>query len=101
MLQMFLLEKSQWTVYWKRRSVPLLPSLSVRFPHSNSPPVKIPLPDPDDEEATTLTLAHWTYAGHGHPPGESWLAANIAKEIRLNRETAREALADLETEGEW
>jgi hypothetical protein len=61
-------------------------------------------PDPDDEtETTTLTLAHWSYAGHGHTPGESWLAASVAKEIRLNRETAREALADmpdLETEGE-
>ncbi|MFJ3667737.1 replication initiator protein RepSA [Streptomyces sp. NPDC090106] len=52
------------------------------------------LPDPDDEEATTLTLAHWTYAGHGHTPGESWLAANIRRDIQLNRETAREALTD-------
>jgi hypothetical protein len=26
------------------------------------------LPDPDAEEATTLTLAHWSYAGHGHTP---------------------------------
>ncbi|MFE4671548.1 replication initiator protein RepSA [Streptomyces sp. NPDC056723] len=53
------------------------------------------LPDPDDDpEATTLTLAHWTYAGHGHTPGESWLAANIAREIQRNRETAREALQD-------
>ncbi|MFG3093103.1 replication initiator protein RepSA [Streptomyces antibioticus] len=57
------------------------------------------LPDPDDEEATTLTLAHWTYAGHGHTPGESWLAANIRRDIQHNRETAREelpALLDLE-----
>ncbi|MGW2565578.1 replication initiator protein RepSA [Streptomyces sp. NPDC001537] len=58
------------------------------------------LPDPDeDPEATTLTLAHWTYAGHGHTPGESWFAANIRREIQLNRETAREelpALLDLE-----
>ncbi|MFE4048109.1 replication initiator protein RepSA [Streptomyces sp. YIM B13518] len=62
------------------------------------------LPDPDDTEGTTLTLAHWTYAGHGHSPGESWLAATIARDIRLNRETAREALTDLqdeETTGEW
>ncbi|MGY4961526.1 replication initiator protein RepSA [Streptomyces sp. 900105245] len=60
--------------------------------------------DLDDSEGSTLTLAHWVYAGQGHTPGESWLAATIAKEIRLNRETAREALADmpdLETEGEW
>ncbi|WUE96890.1 replication initiation protein [Streptomyces sp. NBC_00490] len=58
------------------------------------------LPDPDDNpEATTLVLAHWTYAGHGHTPGESWLAANIRRDIQLNRETAREelpALLDLE-----
>ncbi|GAB2829579.1 replication initiator protein RepSA [Streptomyces chlorus] len=62
------------------------------------------LPDLDDTEGTTLTLAHWTYAGHGHSPGESWLAATIARDIRLNRETAREALTDLqdqETTGEW
>ncbi|MFF7330890.1 replication initiator protein RepSA [Streptomyces sp. NPDC008150] len=58
----------------------------------------------DDSEGSTLTLAHWIYAGQGHTPGESWLAATIAKEIRLNRDTAREALADMpdrEIEGEW
>ncbi|EPD56074.1 replication initiator protein RepSA [Streptomyces sp. HGB0020] len=58
------------------------------------------LPDPDDDpEATTLTLAHWTYAGHGHTPGESWLAATIRRDIQQNRQTAREelpALLDLE-----
>ncbi|MFJ9906853.1 replication initiator protein RepSA [Streptomyces sp. NPDC101152] len=62
------------------------------------------LPDPDETEGTTLTLAHWTYAGQGHTPGESWLAESIAKDIRLNREIAREALADMpdhETAGEW
>ncbi|MGW2938566.1 replication initiator protein RepSA [Streptomyces sp. NPDC001156] len=61
------------------------------------------LPDPDDDpEATTLTLAHWTYAGHGHTPGESWLAANIRRDIQHNRETAREELAALDTqEGGW
>ncbi|MET8577217.1 replication initiator protein RepSA [Streptomyces sp. NPDC005012] len=54
------------------------------------------LPDPDDHpEASTLTLAHWTYAGHGHTPGESWLAASIAREIQESRAAAREALADL------
>ncbi|MGW7606136.1 replication initiator protein RepSA [Streptomyces sp. NPDC054766] len=60
--------------------------------------------DLDDSEGSTLVLAHWTYAGQGHTPGESWLAATIAKDIRLNRETAREALVDMpdhETEGEW
>ncbi|MFG2479233.1 replication initiator protein RepSA [Streptomyces fagopyri] len=60
------------------------------------------LPDPDEHpEATTLVLSHWTYAGHGHTPGESWLAANIHRDIQLNRETAREALQDqLALEGE-
>ncbi|WP_405557877.1 replication initiator protein RepSA [Streptomyces canus] len=58
------------------------------------------LPDPDDEEATTLTLAHWSYAGHGHTPGESWLAASIRRDIQHNRETARAELpALLELEG--
>ncbi|WNM35122.1 replication initiator protein RepSA [Streptomyces sp. Li-HN-5-11] len=58
------------------------------------------LPDPDDLEATTLTLAHWAYAGHGHTPGESWLAANIRRDIQLNREIAREELADLRQGGD-
>ncbi|WP_052862379.1 replication initiator protein RepSA [Streptomyces sp. Tu6071] len=61
------------------------------------------LPDPDDHpDASTLTLAHWIYAGHGHTPGESWLTARIAHEIRTNRETAREELAafDDENQGE-
>ncbi|MEU3417862.1 replication initiator protein RepSA [Streptomyces murinus] len=54
------------------------------------------LPHPDDDtEATTLTLAHWAYAGHGHTPGESWLAANIRRDIQHNRETAREELPAL------
>ncbi|MFC4501274.1 MULTISPECIES: replication initiator protein RepSA [Streptomyces] len=52
------------------------------------------LPDLDAPEATTLTLAHWSYAGHGHTSGESWLAATIRRDIQLNRETAREALRD-------
>ncbi|WP_329128152.1 replication initiation protein [Streptomyces caniferus] len=60
------------------------------------------LPDPDDHsEATTRVIAHWAYAGHGHTPGESWLAANLAKEIQANREIAREVRAELDTEGEW
>lgn len=48
------------------------------------------LGDPD----TVLVLASWEYAGHGHTPGESALAASIARDIQLNRETAREALRD-------
>ncbi|MFB6536183.1 replication initiator protein RepSA [Streptomyces noursei] len=60
------------------------------------------LPDPDDHpEATTLTLAHWAYAGHGHTPGESWLAANIRRDIQHNRETAHEHREDLKTEEDW
>ncbi|MFD9521114.1 replication initiator protein RepSA [Streptomyces sp. NPDC059979] len=55
------------------------------------------LPDPDEHpEATLLIVAHWSYAGHGHTPGESWLAANIRRDIQQNREAAREALLDLE-----
>ncbi|MEU9609591.1 replication initiator protein RepSA [Streptomyces sp. NPDC048057] len=58
------------------------------------------LPDPDDHpEATTLVIAHWAYAGHGHTPGESWLAATIHKDLQEQRETARQelpALLDLE-----
>ncbi|MBP8534353.1 replication initiator protein RepSA [Streptomyces sp. MK37H] len=57
------------------------------------------LPDPDDHpEATTLVVAHWAYAGHGHTPGESWLAANIRRDIADARETARQALADLQAQ---
>ncbi|WP_435253465.1 replication initiator protein RepSA [Streptomyces tendae] len=60
------------------------------------------LPDLDDEQATTLTLAHWSYAGHGHTPGELWLAANIRRDIQQSRETAREVLADLSTDrNDW
>ncbi|WP_432752706.1 replication initiator protein RepSA [Streptomyces sp. JL2001] len=60
------------------------------------------LPDPDEHpEATVLVVAHWTYAGHGHTPGESWLAANIHRDIQHNREHAREIRAELsELEGE-
>ncbi|GHC52307.1 replication initiator protein RepSA [Streptomyces cinnamoneus] len=52
---------------------------------------------PDDDPDTTLVLADWQYAGHGHTPGESALAAGIAEAIRLNRETAREASYDPRT----
>ncbi len=49
------------------------------------------LPDPD-QDPTVLVLADWQYAGQGHSPGESVLAASIARDLQLNRETAREAL---------
>ncbi|MFF3466522.1 replication initiator protein RepSA [Streptomyces sp. NPDC002619] len=50
----------------------------------------------DREPDTVLVLADWQYAGHGHTPGESALAATIARDLQLNRETAREELATLE-----
>ncbi|MFD8735450.1 replication initiator protein RepSA [Streptomyces sp. NPDC059618] len=49
----------------------------------------------DREPDTVLVLADWQYAGHGHTPGESALAATIARDLQHNRETAREALRDL------
>ncbi|MFI1095043.1 replication initiator protein RepSA [Streptomyces sp. NPDC020917] len=59
------------------------------------------LPDPDTEpDATTLVVAHWTYAGHGHTPGESWLAAQIHRDITQARETARQARSELDDWGD-
>ncbi|WJY40036.1 replication initiator protein RepSA [Streptomyces sp. P9-2B-2] len=48
------------------------------------------------EPHTVLVLTDWQYAGHGHTPGESALAATIARDIQANRDTAREARAELE-----
>ncbi|MEU1091063.1 replication initiator protein RepSA [Streptomyces sp. NPDC005892] len=49
--------------------------------------------DLDDREPdTVLVLTDWQYAGHGHTPGEAALAATIARDLQLNRETARDAL---------
>ncbi|MFF9409048.1 replication initiator protein RepSA [Streptomyces anandii] len=48
----------------------------------------------DRDPETVLVLADWQYAGHGHTPGESALAATIARDLQINRETAREALRD-------
>ncbi|QES50326.1 hypothetical protein DEJ50_23395 [Streptomyces venezuelae] len=50
--------------------------------------------DWDAEPDTVLVLASWQYAGHGHSPGESVLAATIARDIQLNRRTASGALHD-------
>ncbi|MFB8782994.1 replication initiator protein RepSA [Streptomyces albogriseolus] len=50
----------------------------------------------DAEPDTVLVLADWQYAGHGHTPGESVLAVTIARDLQLNRETAREELFALE-----
>ncbi|MGW6419543.1 replication initiator protein RepSA [Streptomyces sp. NPDC055055] len=48
----------------------------------------------DIEPDTVLVLTSWSYVGQGHSPGEAALAASIARDIQLNRETAREALRD-------
>ncbi|MET9619370.1 replication initiator protein RepSA [Streptomyces sp. NPDC006464] len=48
----------------------------------------------DIEQDTVLVLTSWSYVGQGHSPGEAALAASIARDIQLNRETAREALRD-------
>ncbi|MET8961338.1 replication initiator protein RepSA [Streptomyces sp. NPDC004074] len=50
----------------------------------------------DREPDTVLVLADWQYAGHGHTPGESALAATIARDLQLNRETARQEITALE-----
>ncbi|MGP2436097.1 replication initiator protein RepSA [Streptomyces sp. JW3] len=51
--------------------------------------------DVDDQAPdTVLVLADWQYGGHGHTPGETVLAATIARDLQLNRETAREALRE-------
>ncbi|MEU1594505.1 replication initiator protein RepSA [Streptomyces sp. NPDC005708] len=50
----------------------------------------------DIEPDTVLVLADWQYAGHGHTPGESALAATIARDLHLNRETTRQELAAME-----
>ncbi|MER6915246.1 replication initiator protein RepSA [Streptomyces sp. NPDC000594] len=55
--------------------------------------------DLGDTEGTTLTLAHWTYAGHGHTPGESWLAATIHRDLHAGREAAREARTNEDDRG--
>ncbi|GAA2432483.1 replication initiator protein RepSA [Streptomyces lavendulocolor] len=46
----------------------------------------------DIEPDTVLVLNSWSYAGQGHSPGEAALAASIARDIQLNRETTHEAL---------
>ncbi|WOX23854.1 replication initiator protein RepSA [Streptomyces solicathayae] len=48
----------------------------------------------DIEPDTVLVLTDWQYVGQGHTRGEAVLAASIARDIQINRETAREALRD-------
>lgn len=55
----------------------------------------------DREPDTVLVLSDWQYAGHGHTPGESALAATIARDLQLNRDTAREELKAATEEGAW
>lgn len=60
--------------------------------------------DLDDSEGSTFVLAHWTYAGHAHTPGESWLAQSITNDIKQDRQLVRELRAELDdfdTTGEW
>ncbi|MBB1261937.1 replication initiator protein RepSA [Streptomyces alkaliterrae] len=60
------------------------------------------LPDLNgQDDGSTLVLAHWNYAGHGHTPGESWLAARIRDDLTQNREIARELRNNPDTEQEW
>ncbi|MFJ8626605.1 replication initiator protein RepSA [Kitasatospora sp. NPDC093550] len=60
------------------------------------------LPDLDDlPDAETVVIAHWAFAGAGNSPGESMLAAAIARELHENRTTAREEVAaQIAREGE-
>ncbi|MFB6534346.1 replication initiator [Streptomyces noursei] len=39
-----------------------------------------PEPTPTATDETTLVLSHWTFAGTGFTPGESWLAATLHRE---------------------
>lgn len=55
----------------------------------------------DREPDTVLVLSDWQYAGHGHTPGESALAVTIARDLQLNRDTAREELKAATGEGAW
>ncbi|MGW4693602.1 replication initiator protein RepSA [Kitasatospora cineracea] len=51
------------------------------------------LPDLDDlPEAETLVVAHWAFAGAGNSPGESMLAASIARDLNERRTTDRQEL---------
>ncbi|MCU7822849.1 replication initiator protein RepSA [Kitasatospora sp. DSM 101779] len=51
------------------------------------------LPDLDDlADAETFVLAHWSFAGAGNSPGESMLAASIARELHERRTTDRQEL---------
>ncbi|MFJ5922452.1 replication initiator protein RepSA [Kitasatospora sp. NPDC092948] len=59
-------------------------------------------PDLDEvDDAETLVVAHWSFAGAGNSPGESMLAAAVARELNERRTNDRqELLAQLVAEGE-
>lgn len=60
------------------------------------------LPDLDDvDQAHTLVLAHWSFAGAGLSPGESLIAAGIRDDIAFQREIKRELLAEQEETRSW
>ncbi|MFG2817860.1 replication initiator protein RepSA [Kitasatospora sp. NPDC048365] len=64
------------------------------------------LPDLDDlPEAETLVVAHWAFAGAGNSPGESMLAATIARDLYERRTTDRQEMNALiareEKENAW
>ncbi|MFJ9517824.1 replication initiator protein RepSA [Kitasatospora sp. NPDC101801] len=55
-------------------------------------------------EGATYVVSHWRFAGVGHTPGESLIAAQVASDKRTNRETARQELPMLlaqEGEDSW
>nr|WP_134006305.1 replication initiator [Streptomyces sp. 846.5] len=62
---------------------------AVRAEHARAADARALYADWDDG---TTTEAHWWYVGSGHTPAEALIAAGIAEDIALNRETAREAL---------
>ncbi|MCZ4122375.1 hypothetical protein [Streptomyces sp. H39-S7] len=48
----------------------------------------------DTQDPTVLVASDWLHPGQGHSPGESFLAASVARDLRVNRKTAREALSE-------
>ncbi|SEE87950.1 hypothetical protein SAMN05428954_4303 [Streptomyces sp. 2112.3] len=56
-------------------------------------------PAPADPDETTLVLSHWSFAGTGLTPGESWLAASLQGDPQHDREAASEPRAEPNTEG--
>nr|WP_324606009.1 replication initiator [Streptomyces sp. NRRL F-3218] len=77
-------------------------SAPTTAPPNNAPPSASPTPTTTPKPPRSRSRTGPTYAGNGHTPGESWLAANIHRDIQHNRETAREHRAELlSAEEEW